>query len=401
MKNKIFKLLSFFMVISIAFLTLGCHFVLDPEELIPTELGEPEGLFVYYNNYRSLTDGSQKEEILKEIVVGEETYSIEECEIFNIRYFADRKEIFYAIKTERDGEDYKYVFVKYNYDKKTYTFIKSFIGYVNVFYSDYYICVRCGDRVTDGAVFDLEGNLIADGLRPYFLYENVLYDYSYNVFYWWKDGKEFSINLQVSRYYILKDYAYLFTPGELYIVNLNTGETVIKDIGDEKACSFVSYKDPSTNTECGYVITYASWDRESGESESKCWKLSGFYMEHVYTFDPKYEVSFYGEISGTTVYITMDSPSSMYTNHAKFDVVKGEIVRNYLIPPTINTPKQKSITVGEYYFYVDTRKTDTIYFVTTCYYLHRVYQGKDEIVQYWLNSSEGCNPVDFDDIHVR
>ena len=400
MKNKILKLLSFFIVISIAFLTVGCHFILDKEELIPTELGEAEGLFVYYNNYRSLTDGSQNEVILKEIVVGEETYSIEECEIFDIQYFTDRKEIFYAIKTEREGEDHKYVFVKYNYDKKTYTFIKSFIGYVNVFYSDYYICVRCGDRVADGAVFDLEGNLIAEGLRAYFLYENVLYDYSYSVFYWWKDGKEFSINLQVSRYYILKDYAYLFTAGELYIVNLNTGETVIKDIGDEKACSFVRHKDLSSKTECCYVITYAVWDRELGERESKCWKLSGLDMELVYTFDPEYEVSFYSEISGTTVYITMDSPSIAYTKHAKFDVVKGKIVRSYLIPPTIEK-KQKSITVGEYYFYVDKRKTDTIYFSTTCYYLHRVYQGKDEIVQYWLDSSEGCNPVDFDDIHVR
>ena len=39
------------------------------EDVIPETLGEREGLYLYYNNYRSFTDGTQTERLVNDITV--------------------------------------------------------------------------------------------------------------------------------------------------------------------------------------------------------------------------------------------------------------------------------------------------------------------------------------------
>ena len=69
---------------------LGCCATLagckSREDCIPETLGKAEGLYLYYDNYRSLTDGTQTERLLGDITVEGETYTEEEYQIGSLAY---------------------------------------------------------------------------------------------------------------------------------------------------------------------------------------------------------------------------------------------------------------------------------------------------------------------------
>ena len=93
--KKILKAIVCFLLIATTILTLsGCK---DKEDCIPETLGVAEGLYLYYDNYRSLTDGTQTERLLNDITVDDVTYAVDEYYINQIEYMTNKKEIFYCL----------------------------------------------------------------------------------------------------------------------------------------------------------------------------------------------------------------------------------------------------------------------------------------------------------------
>ena len=78
------KILAVILLICMVFLNVGCNNEVDIFE--PTEFGEAEGLYMYFGEYRSLTDGTQRERILNEITFEGITFVGNQFIMKNIRY---------------------------------------------------------------------------------------------------------------------------------------------------------------------------------------------------------------------------------------------------------------------------------------------------------------------------
>jgi DNA (cytosine-5)-methyltransferase 1 len=109
-------------------------------DLIPEKLGEAEGLYVYYDNYRSLTDGTQRETLLDEIVLDGNIYPEAQFSIQSLKYVTTEKEIFYAVKIPGNEKD-TYHLWHYNYDSKESGLIYSFENTITLDVSDDYVVV--------------------------------------------------------------------------------------------------------------------------------------------------------------------------------------------------------------------------------------------------------------------
>ena len=83
-----------------------------------------------------------------------------------------------------------------------------------------------------------------------------------------------------------------------------------------------------------------------------------------------------------------------------YDVEKDKFVygKNRSIAPT-----KENFRIGEYEFYVDSETYGALFFPDYCYYLHRIKDGKDEILQYYFEEDDqrDLNPILFDDIHTK
>lgn len=396
------------------FSTVSC--VKTREELTPESMGEAEGLYLYVGNYRSLTDGSQREEILKEVVVEGQTYSSDEFEINNIEYVQEKKNIFYLIEIPKD-DNYIYVFLKYDYDEKESLIIDVFYYGMDLYRSNYYIYLR-GERKGQkcGQLYDLDGNLIATELLDYYLHDDILIKPFGGILYWWKDGKNFKFLKASSNYFYHKDYLYIFGVGVIYICNASTGETVEHALtSTEKYLSSAeTYKEGwTTESEDFFVITYSKISELRGRKSftgCKLYKLNGASLTFLHLFDPDYEVRFKQAATEERASIVLEEivpygkdSVDFRQKYAYLNKKTGKVHSDFLLSSVIETEKTifRDLTVGEYRFYVTRVSSNHIMFAYYCYYLHREHNGKDEIINYWMPEEDEYrefNLVLFDDI---
>ena len=175
--KKIKRLLT----IGLAVLLTGCACVgatgcsKTKEECIPKTLGKTEGLYLYYDNYRSLTDGSNTERLLNDITVDGVTYTTDEYYISQIEYMTNKKEIFYSLITQKEDEEEKYFLWHYNYDTKENGLIRAFAYPVYAQTSEVFLFALSRNYATstyeEGVLYDSDLNFVQDGLQNYNLYD--------------------------------------------------------------------------------------------------------------------------------------------------------------------------------------------------------------------------------------
>lgn len=149
----------------------------------PTDPVTPDGLWLYYGNSRSRTDGSEKADILTTVEINGSEFGADEYEIIEINYAVDTHEIFYSLR----AADATYVYC-YDYKEKTgeikYSFPSDVKG-VKTYFSDTYAYVRSENI---GALFTLDGQFVTDDF-----YGTLLGDAVYRIdsdgFSWYRDGR--------------------------------------------------------------------------------------------------------------------------------------------------------------------------------------------------------------------
>ena len=404
-----------------AILALGTLFGLtacrDMEDCIPETLGQAEGLYLYYNNYRSLTDGTQTETLLSEITVDGVTYTREEFTIDCLEYVTATKEIVYSLLyTTEEGEE-KYCIWHYNYDTKESGLVMHSTSHAYITVSDSYVFIKFGSGYfPQGVLLDSHLNIIEDSFQGiYILHGDCLYKepyYNYGKFTWWKDGNFYEIETQKkeissSEYYITGDYAYVFYDNILYLINLNTGESkthtfpegeILKEWhgfyqnGDTLYCITTSQ---ITETDLKYFPL---------ETGCKLYRMQGEEISLVYEFKKSYQMEFDGCNERYLNFAIEEYHSNFFgdkneKSHGYYDLEKNKFVKG-------KTKKIEQATenfkIGEYEFYTDSVKYGALMGHSYCYYLHRITNGKDEILQYFFAEDRyALNPVLFDDIHTN
>lgn len=414
MRKTLTVLLSAILVLATALSFAGCR---DKEDCIPKTLGEAEGLYLYYSNYRSLTDGTQAQTLLSEITIDGVTYASEGFNIEYLAYVTPAKEIVYSLCYEAE-EGKGYCIWHYNYDTKESGLVMHANTYAYITVSDSYIYLRFGSGYSPKCVLlDHDLNIVEDSFRGiYTLEDDCFYKqpyYNYGKFTWWKDGTFYEIQTQKkeissSNTYITSDYAYLFYDNIVYLIDLNTGEyrnhtfpvgEILKDWhgffqSEEKIYCITTSQITETNLEYFPL-----------ETSCKLYCIQGMDIALIYEFNQKYQVEFDGsderylnfslEEYKTTLFDSKTKKSSGYYDLEKNNFVKGKTKKI--------TTVTENFKIGEYEFYTNSVRYGALLGNSRCYYLHRITNGKDEILQYFFDDSgySPINPVLFDDIHTK
>lgn len=433
MKKSIITALSAVFSVCVAVGLVGC--MRQKEDCIPKELGTAEGLYVYYDNYRSLTDGTQTERLLNDVVIDGVTYTADEYEIQSLKYMQSQKEIFYSLQAQKQGEAEKYVVWHYNYDTKQdgllYEFEENSIFQTVVETSENYLYAYCYNGyggVMKGVLFDGDLNLISDEFEweRYRLKGDCVYDSNpVEEFKWWKNGqfgRVETVNRKVRTMTVTDNYAYLMYENEIFLIDTNTGEHKSYTLGEtEKINDCTVWKDRyyAADGESCYFITSSQTTLTnvayfSLQTGCKLYRLRGVEMTCIYTFAPAYEVRFKSfdkrclnlEMERFETHLIRNDKVEDYS--AYYDLEKGTFVMGKTQKAESIYTKHRRMTVGKYEFYTsDLEYQDgAIWDPAYCYYLHRVTDGKDEIMQYHFTKDDDLggydtrlrNPVLFDDI---
>ena len=415
MKKSIAKILSAILLLGTCFSLFGCK---EREDCIPEKLGQAEGLYLYYDNYRSLTDGTQVETLVSEITVDGVTYTDEEFEIEDIEYVTTQKEIVYSIAYPQE-EEKAYCIWHYNYDSKESGLVMKANTFSNIESNENYVCITFGYAYHPQVVLlDMDLNVVEDSFLGMYTFK---YDYIYkqpyyNVgkFEWWKDGSFYEIQtpkkqIYSSCTYTTDNYAYLFFDNVLYLIDLNTGEYKthtfpqgevlkewygIREIGDKVYCITTSQ---ITQTDLEYFPL---------ETGCKLYCMQGTTISHVYTFNEEYQMEFSSnnerylnfDIEQFKTYLLREDKTERF--HGYYDLLENKFVKGKT--KKIEKPNQ-NFKIGEYEFYTDNVLYGPLLGSYRCYYLHRITNGKDEILQYHFDESNGesINPVLFEDIYTK
>lgn len=419
-KKLLLNVLSFVFVLCLSLGNMGCKFVkpITKEDLIPETLGVAEGLYLYYDNYRSLTDGTEKERLLNDIKVDDVTYTIDEYSIEQIEYMPSQKEIFYILKINNDGEEEKTCLWHYNYDTKENGLMCEFKSsfFMGVFKN--YIFLRFIDcsYQNKGVLYDGNLNLLQDELETYSLRENLLYKYEKGRFYWWNNGF-FSVQTNGNETILIEGkYVYLLSRDSVYAINLDTGNYLETNFGNEvyflDSLSFYYNTETVDVGEKTFFITYTTTTISESLNEplkTGCclWELSDLKAECIYKFPEKYEILFSMNcneryLNLRTCYIPMklfNKDEKRKWGEAYYDLEKDTFVDNRIAEINENV---KIFRVGEFEFYTDYSVDNWLFPEYYCCYLHRVKDNKDEILQYrFTNVYVDINTVFFNDIHLR
>ena len=404
--RKIKNLLIICLVIFFsAILLISCRV---KEDCIPKELGEPEGLYFYRGNYRSLTDGSQKEQLIEEITVDGVTYKNEQLK-FRCYYVPWADEIFYVIDATLN-DTVSYYLWHYNYDTKESGYLYTLSGHPSVSISKNYIFVETKEK---GLLYNANAELVSDKLHGYALGDEFLISYQEEfALSWWKNGVYKKIECDYKIKYATKiigdDYFYIFNEAHVLIIDVNTGATETYSLGEDKILT--------TSDDTGklvkidnkyYFITYSDLQETQYENDyinvgCKIWSVSGTEFKEEYVCPKNLEVSFkdYND-----AYINLDCAKVVDLNNTV-----DYLIRNYNVKSDSFGLWEKKITqereelhINGYVFYADRisyQQTPMACLGTRshCFYLRRITKNKDEIMQYdflYSFSLDSC------DVHTK
>ena len=390
------------------------------EDFIPEHLGKTEGLYLYYDNYRSLTDGTQKETLLDEIVLDGNIYPEGQFSIQSLEYVTAKKEIFYVI-TVPDQEQTAYHLWHYNYNSKASGLVYSFENTISLDVSDQYVVVYEYMKQSDWEaqrtlIFDTELTLLAEFTGRHLLYNDLIWNYTGNVLCWWKDGENFSVTTDEKMIALLhkNEYIYLFTESQLYFINADTGEYKTHQFVENKFFDAYDNYGSAVQSESGYyfltyqTITPTYYEFSPLHTGCQLWEVRGESVEHIYTFNKNIEVEFgthtdekYINFSVERI-VSLDKQTRSWL--AYYNLKKDRYVGFAVAVMEADYDRKETLTVGEYQFYVNVEHSGGWGNSFSCYYLHRIHNDQDEILQYYFadetNGGE-VNPLLYDDIYIK
>ena len=415
------KLLLIFL--SLIFLLSGVCFsgCKSRNDCIPDKLGETEGLYLYYDNYRSLTDGTQTERLLNDITVEDATYSIEEYDIVSLAYMTNKKEIFYSLKTQKEGEKSQYFLWHYNYDTKENGWMRTLENRATLYTSEEYLLVQVREDYgfnSKGYLYDGNLNFISDGLQNYKLLGEMAYRYNNNTCFWWRNGQFFTVEvnegkLDFDNILIHGEYIYLFMETNVHIVDINTGERQIMVFPQCEKFSSVhdDYGKKIVKNGKAYVLTYKTirpTEYEWNPLETGCtlWALNGAELQRVYEFSNKYDVKFqrgyddrYINLKLQYIPTWFNAEGEISKKKASYDLKNQKLLMGY---EKGSSMPRTTFSVDQYEFYISSVTYGPLLSGYCCYYLHRITNGKDEIMQYHFDEKDDTlNPIQFEDIYIK
>ena len=415
MKKLLSRVLSAILLFGCCGIFAGC---MEKEDCIPETLGQAEGLYLYYNNYRSFTDGTEEETLLSEITIDGNTYTDEDFEIVYLEYATTVKEIIYSIAVPQEESTSYYVW-HYNYDTKESGLLFETSSYAWIDVSEHYILLKIGSgNFPKTLLLDLQLNIVEENFVGwYYLYEDYLYKatyYNFGKFSWWKDGTFHEIQtvkkeLSSSHCYVTSDYAYLFYDSVLFLVDMNSGEYKTHNLGENEILKdWHGFLQRGDKLYCITTsqITQTNLKYFPLETGCRLYCLQGFDVTLLYTFNKEYQMEFDGgndkylnfEIEQFKTYLLKEDATVRF--HGYYDIEKNSFVKGKT--KNVQTEKE-NFKIGEYEFYSDRVKYGPLMGHYYCYYLHRITNGKDEILLYHFDESNGAcvNPVLFDDIYTK
>ncbi|MDE6411268.1 MAG: hypothetical protein K2L02_01875 [Clostridia bacterium] len=332
----------------------------DEADVIPDKLGTSEGLWLYKGNTRTRTDGTGEESLLTSITVDETEYGEEDFEIVYYTYIRKSSEIFYIIQI---GDDCR--LCHYNYKTKESSDLYD-LPDTQTPQSD---LVEMSDSlvyVADRAIFSYNAELMYDDYHGT-LDGNIVYNLKGKEFEYVMNGEKHVIKLGSSfaknAYQRYGNYVYLLG-SEVYAINLDTEECTTLSVFNTGDDIYLGYKDYYYMDGSLYVLTRSySRNYNTDERYFQFIRITGASASVVYDFGAA--SSMYMSIDGSTIYLEKDEKGDREYQYAAYDSKTGELKRasskefeNGKTTSDLKKPEKisghiRSLTVGEYTFYVD------------------------------------------------
>ena len=415
--NKIFIL--FTAICLLTGLLTGCT---TRKNVIPKKLGTQEGLWLYYKDKRSRTDGTQKQNILQTVEFAEKSYDKDSFKVKSQVYLTNIKTIVFwlsvydeakEIENEGDGEIEEsegegeeeankektetQILYRYSYKEKTgevlYTLPAT--SDIDMYLSDSYLFVKAYNF---GILFNTSLELIGDDFANYTLSNDILYRCTKTIkdenrsteawkLEWYQDEVWNSVwlnhvrNDESYKFYYAGDYLYVFNyNNSLYdssyykqYINLKTSE--------QAECSEWVNQAFVLNNEF-FICAYNTGT--SNPNLYTLYRVEGMKFTPVYTF--KADLSLYiGEYCRDADYYYLEAKDyrNNESTYYKMDRRTNEIKKSKQLKETKRCYFE--ITVGEYTFYQNERHYRNFIFGENCVYLYREKNGKKEAMQYKLS----------------
>lgn len=403
---QVFVRILFAVLITALLICSGC---VEPdrretaEDCIPSEMGSPEGLWLYKGNLRMRTDGSGSEDLITSVVSpsGNE-YGKNDWKIKSCNYITEAQKILFVITAP--DEIFLY---GYNYKNKQGNALYDLPSTkINMSYANNRIYVKCD---TLGLLYDFDFNLLSDEIDGGYA-EGIVYKHSHgkdcNYFKWWSNGIH-NIILPMNAYSpevkIYGDYIYLcYADDSMIAVNMHTEEFTKFDVFgtsfDPKQYSsarriFESFYFNGTDLYVFSVI-YKHLLKDPDETDwfYELHKITNNRAELIYDFGSArwgalmqvYENNLYFQVKRGG----RESNIYYYCHNTKTGKTSEISKSDYHTTPTTTaaTKVNNAKIVGEYEFNTTSVGWGYSGFMSApagyCYYLIRKHGNKEEVMQY-------------------
>ena len=391
----------------------GCKALFDrpsASDCIPSEIGSPEGLWLYKRNTRTRTDGSEKEELITDIVSpsGKE-YLSDQWSICRYYYVTKANKVLFVITASDEiflyGYDYKNKAGTALYDLPSTD--------VMCCWGDEKIFVQC-ERLA--LLFDYDLNLLFSDEHSYKFKDGILYSEGWNgnsSFFWYYLNGLHKLTLPLNKsncdIRVLGEYIYVIYNETIVAINMYTESVTSFDVfdttfdTDKYGSSRRIFEKFYQNDNELYVFSVTYKYLLNDPDEETDW----FYELHKITND-KAELAYdfgsarWGAVMNVyenSLYFQVDrGGQKRYIHYYRYDIGTGKIseIKKSEYRETPKTDNKQVKKVGEYEFYTSSTAfghgawgEPVGYF----YYLNRKHGDKIEVMQY-----SNYNDDFFDDI---
>ena len=385
----------FSILLAALFALCGCR---TREDLIPKELGAPEGLWLYRGAERMRTDGSDREPLFDEIELDGEIYTAEDYTVRHYDYCTDTKTVFFVLTME--SGDYLYA---YNYAEKSGKQLSEATEWYSCAISDFYICFKSSDGADIvQSLYLRDGTLICEGLKGFDLKQDILYKRERseegNSLVWWKDGVLHSVPIPD-----WEGYSDDFYDGEFLFHFTEDGGGLAVDVDTEEVYpisyegsyrSESSYESEAHGGVFWFITREVNYVMEGSLSYSEIYshlyRFTTAGCERVYSFAEG--IVALCSATDEAVYLCLYD-AHWKTDYQYYDIASGGLKSGKLI----KEPEDNTFTCGEYTFWTGYEHYG---YFGKCTYLYRRHGDKVEIMQYAFDGEFhfDLNDKFFDDI---
>ena len=407
MKKFLKIIFSILFVVLTLVAACGCNLP-SKEDVTPTELGAPEGLYLYNGNYRSLTDGSNVERLIDIVQLGGTEYAASEYSVEKHAYIRIAHKCYFVLSTE--NERWVYLF---DYKEKSGRAVCSLPHDESIYVATSSNCYFYVETDSVNLLFDAEGNMLCDKINGLFdddlLYAVDEYERAYEWFY---NGKYHRVDVKDAWFFDMRDYhrfggyVYFLKSTETIVIDLDTGVMTMSELLNDKENFPYNNKQYHLHGERNEYTYYADgtlyllavYYNDIPNDDSSEWhtylygiKDGEATMLH-YFGNPRWGCSIIGVESGN-IYLEAGYNGRTST-HYKYNIESGRTNKVRKVPDfkKSSTPSNY-IKVGEYEFF-----TESVQYTVpdgflgfrfeSCVYMWRR-KGKDkEIMQYSFASGK-------------